>query len=104
MCARLVEIYPSSAGVSLGGSGLRHCLLHAHSLLHQLVGLFLAPFRLRDVGQTRVDVDQEAIGVPWLEQLRRELVELARPAPVPEVVEDACEDGVAPRGVLGVSI
>src|ERR1044072_7849759 len=99
MCARLVEIYPSSASASLRGSGFGDCLLHAHGLLHQLVGLFLAAFRLCDVGQGRVDVDQEAIGVAWLEQLGCELVELPRPAPVAEVVEDAREDGVAARRI-----
>src|SRR6185503_1556106 len=104
MCARLIEIYPSSASASLGWACLGHFLLHSHGLLHELVSLFLAAFRLRDVGEVRVDVDEEAIRVAWLEQLGGELVELPRAATIAQVLEDACQDGVAPRRVLRVRV
>src|SRR4029079_16525701 len=71
---------------------------------HQLVSLFLAPFRLGYVGEARVDVDQEAVRVARLQKLSRELVELARPPPVAEVVENPCQDGVAARRVLGMRV
>src|SRR4029450_5110531 len=103
MCARLIEIYPSSAS-SLGWPCLGHFLLHAHGLLHEIVSLFLATFRLRDVGEVRVDVDEEAIRVAWLEQLGRGLVELPCAAPIAQVLEDACQDGVAPRRVLRMRV
>ena len=91
-CARLFEIYPSSACAGLGRRSLGYCLLHAHGFLHQLVSLFLAPIRLGDVRKVRVDVDEETVRVARLEELGSELVELPRPAPVAEVVEDPRED------------
>ena len=74
--------------------GFGHGLLHAHGLLHQFVSRFLVPFRLRDVGQARVDIDKETIRLARLEQLGRELVELLGPAAVAEIFEDPGKDGL----------
>jgi len=89
------------SGLVNEGFGNRPLL--ADRLLHVIVGLFLSTFGLGQVGELRVDLDEEAVRVAGLEQLRGELVDLAGARALAELFVDVAENRVAPRGVLGAA-